>query len=51
MQRRRREKEKQEILFRNRNFRDQKLAVVEEVRRQKDTMKHNLYGMREENFN
>lgn len=38
-------------MFRNRNFRDQKMAAVEEVRRQKEQMKHNLYGMREENYN
>ena len=39
------------MMIRNRNFRDQKLAAVEEVRRQKEMMKHNLYGMREENYN
>lgn len=49
--RKRRDKEKQELLFRNKNFRDQKLAAVEEVRRQKEMMKHNLYGMREETYN
>ena len=49
--RKRREKEKQELHFRNSNFRNQKLAAVEEVRRQKDQIKHNLYGMREENYN
>ena len=27
------------------------MAAVEEVRRQKEAMKHNLYGMREENYN
>jgi len=51
VQRRRREKERQDLENRNKNFRDQKLAAVEEVRRQKDQMKHNLYGIREENFN
>ena len=27
------------------------MAAVEEVRRQKEQMKHNLYGMREESYN
>ena len=27
------------------------MAAVEEVRRQKEQIKHNLYGMREENYN
>ena len=49
--RQRREREKQELQLRNRNFRDQKMAAVEEVRRQKEMMKHNLYGMREESYN
>ena len=47
----RKQKEKQQVLFRNKNFRDQKLAAVEEVRRQKEQIKHNLYGMREDNYN
>ena len=51
MMQRRKEKEKQQVLIRNRNFRDQKMAAVEEVRRQKEAMKHNLYGMREESYN
>ena len=41
-QRKRKEKEKQQVLFRNRNFQAQKMAAVEEVRRQKESMKHNL---------
>lgn len=49
--RKRKEKERQQIEFRNRNFQAQKLAAVEEVRRQKEAMKHNLYGMREETYN
>ena len=49
--RKRKEKERQQIKFRNDNFMKQKLAAVDEVRRQKENMKHNLYGMREENFN
>lgn len=47
----RKEKEKQQVQYRNQNFREQKLAAVDEVRRQKDSIKHNLYGMREENYN
>ncbi len=47
----RKDKEKQQLLFRNQNFREQKLQAVEEVRRQKEAMKHNLYGMREESYN
>ena len=47
----RKEREKQQLLFRNKNYREQKLQAVEEVRRQKEQMKHNLYGMREENYN
>jgi len=47
----RREKSKQELLYRSKNFRDQKMAAVEEIRRQKDQMKHNLYGLREQNYN
>ena len=27
------------------------MQAVEEVRRAKETMKHNMYGMREENYN
>ena len=49
--RKRKEKERQQIKFRNDNFMKQKLAAVDEVRRQKENMKHNLYGMREENYN
>jgi molecular chaperone GrpE (heat shock protein) len=49
--RKRKEKERQQIKFRNDNFMKQKLAAVDEVRRQKESMKHNLYGMREENYN
>ena len=47
----RKEKERAQVMYRNRNFRDQKMAAVNEVRRQKDQIKHNLYGMREDNFN
>ena len=49
--RKRKEKERQQIKFRNDNFMKQKLAAVDEVRRQKENMKHNLYGMREEHYN
>ena len=38
-------------MMRNRAFQEQKLATVNEVRMQKEQMKHNLYGMREENYN
>lgn len=51
LQLKRKEKEKQQVFVRNENFKQQKLAAVDEVRRQKETMKHNLYGMREENYN
>ena len=47
----RKDREKQQLHIRNKNYREQKLAAVEEVRRQKEQMKHNLYGMREENYN
>ena len=47
----RREREKQQIHVRNQNFREQKLQAVDEVRRQKEHMKHSLYGIREESYN
>ena len=50
-QRKRKEKEKQQLTIRNKNFVNQKMAAVEEVRRQKEQIKHNLYGMREDNYN
>ena len=50
-QRKRKDKEKQQLLFRHKNYKDQKLQVVEEVRRQKEQMRHNLYGMRESAYN
>ena len=46
----RRQKESTEIRFRGDTTIKAKLAVVEEVRAQKQQMKQTLYGMREENY-
>ena len=51
LQQQRRAKETNEIRYRGDSTVKAKLAVVEEVRQQKQMMKASLYGMREEAHN